>query len=220
MAKISKGVIVEFDFTVLNGAEILFNTAKSLLKGYGITLDTRLEAMHLAGGNYQGGLAELFERVNCSYDPAQAARELNSAFNEAVALNTGSSVPVAFRNFLKALLDHDLKVVIATRGDPDALAAAIGDSRVLMHAETSLTYGSCKWDAWKRACRQSKLHEMLTAAVTGSGFGVRAALVAGMSALGVTNSHVAWQDFGGADNVVSSLDKKAADIVLQMLKVA
>ena len=29
MAKMSKGVIVEFDFTVLNGAEILFDTARS-----------------------------------------------------------------------------------------------------------------------------------------------------------------------------------------------
>ena len=44
MAKMSKGVIVEFDFTVLNGAEILFDTAKKLLKGAGVELNTRLEA--------------------------------------------------------------------------------------------------------------------------------------------------------------------------------
>ena len=60
----------------------------------------------------------------------------------------------------------------------------------------------------------------ITAAVTGSGFGVKAALVAGMSALGVTNKRVEWQDFGGADDVVASLDRNAADIVLKMLKVA
>ena len=66
MAKMSKGVIVEFDFTVLNGAEILFDTAKKLLKGAGVELNTRLEALHLAGGNYQGGLAELFEATGRS----------------------------------------------------------------------------------------------------------------------------------------------------------
>ena len=171
MAKMSKGVIVEFDFTVLNGAEILFDTAKKLLKGAGVELNARLEALHLAGGNYQGGLAELFEA-------------------------TGHS------------------------GDAAALAAAIGDDRVVAYAETSSTYGSCKWDVWKRACRLNGLHEMLVSAVTGSGFGVRAALVAGMSALGVTNERVAWQDFGGADKVVETLDKKAAEAVLQMLKVS
>ena len=42
MAMINKGVIVEFDFTVLNGAEILFETAKNLLKGVGVELDAHL----------------------------------------------------------------------------------------------------------------------------------------------------------------------------------
>ena len=219
MAKIGKGVIVEFDFTVLDGADILFSTAKKLLKGCGVELDARLEALHLAGANYQGALSELFGKVGVSGDAAATARELNAAFNAAVAEKAPSAVTVAFKNFVKTLLDNGVKVVVATRGNAPTLAAAIGDARVVAHAETSSTYGSCKWDAWKRACRLNGLHEMLTAAVTGSGFGVRAALVAGMSALAVTNDHVAWQDFGGADEVVGTLDKKAADAVLKMLKV-
>ena len=220
MARISKGVVIEFDFTVMNGAEILFDTAKKLLKKHGVELDERLEAMHLAGGKYQGGLAELFGKVGSDADPASIARELNAEFNAAVSAKAVSSVTVAFRNFVRALCDNGLKVVIATRGNPTELAAAIGDERVVTYEQASSTYGSCKWDAWKRACHQNGLHEMLTAAVTGSGFGVKAALVAGMSALGVINDHVAWQDFGGADDVVGSLDKKAADIVLRMLKVS
>ena len=204
MAMINKGVIVEFDFTVLNGAEILFETAKNLLKGVGVELDAHLEAAHLAGGNYHGGLLELFEKVGCDADAAALSRELNSAFRE----------------FLNALLEKGVKVVVATHGDAAALASAIGDERVVVYTETSSTYGSCKWDVWKRACRQNGLHEMLTAAVTGSGFGVKAVLIAGMSALGVVNDRVAWQDFGGADDVVKALDKGAADTVLKMLKVS
>ena len=174
MAKMSKGVIVEFDFTVLNGAEILFDTAKKLLKGAGVELNTRLEVLHLAGG-----LAELFEATGRSGDAAALARELNTAFNSAVAAKAADAVTPAFKGFLKTLADKGLKVVVATRGDAAALAAAIGDDRVVAYAETSSTYGSCKWDVWKRACRLNGLHEMLTAAVTGSGFGVRAALIAG-----------------------------------------
>ena len=219
MARICKGVVVEFDFTVLDGATLLFNTAKKLLSGYGIELDDKLEAKHLAGGNYQGGLAELFGKNSHAPEVVSAARELSSAFNAAVAEKSASAVTVAFRNFVRALCDKDVKVVVATRGNPEALAAAIGDSRVITYGEVSTTYGSCKWDAWMRACHKNGLHEMLTAAVTGSGFGVRAALVAGMSALGVMNDRVAWQDFGGADDVVNALDKKASDIVLRMLKV-
>ena len=220
MAKMSKGVVVEFDFAVLNGSEILFETASSSLKGYGITLDARLESLHLAGGNYQGALAELFGMVECDAEPAAVARELNSAFNAAVAAKAAAAVTPAFKNFIKTLQDKGVKVVVATRGDAAALAEALADPQVVVHAETSSTYGSCKWDAWKRACRHNGLHEMLTAAVTGSGFGVRAALVAGMSALGISNKRVEWQDFGGADDVVDTVDKDAADIVLKMLKVS
>ena len=219
MAKMSKGVVIEFDFAVLNGAEILFETASAILKGYGVTLDARLEALHLAGGNYQGALAELFGKVDCEAEPA-VARELNTAFNAAVAAKAAAAVTPAFKNFIKALQDKGVKVVVATRGDAAALAEVIADPQVVVHAETSSTYGSCKWDAWKRACRNNGLHEMLTTAVTGSGFGVRAALVAGMSALGVSNKRVEWQDFGGADDVVDTVDKNAADIVLKMLKVS
>lgn len=220
MAKICKGAIIEFDFTALNGADILFDTAKSLLKGVGVEFDAHLEAVHLAGGNYHGGLIELFEKIGCNGDAASLSRELNAAFNAKVAEMAPAAVTPAFRNFVKTLLDKGIKVVVATRGDAPALAAAIDDERVVVYAETSPTYGSCKWDVWKRACRMNGLHEMLTAAISGSGFGVKAALVAGMSALGVVNDRVAWQDFGGADDVVDTLDKKAAEAVLRMLKVS
>lgn len=220
MAKICKGAIIEFDFTAMDGADILFDTAKALLKGVGVELDAHLEAVHLAGGNYHGGLIELFEKVGCNGDAASLARELNAAFNAKVAEKAPAAVTPAFRSFVKTLLDKGVKVVVATRGDAPALAAAIDDERVVVYAETSPTYGSCKWDVWKRACRMNGLHEMLTAAISGSGFGVKAALVAGMSALGVVNDRVAWQDFGGADDVVDALDKKAAEAVLRMLKVS
>ena len=220
MAKIGKGVVVEFDFAVLNGADLLFDVASGILKGHGVSLDARLEALHLAGGNYQGALAELFAKVGCEADPAAVAAELNAAFNAEVTAKSVEAVTPAFKNFIKALQEKNVKVVVATRGDAAALAAAIDNPDVVVHAETSSTYGSCKWDAWKRACRLNGLHEMLTAAVTGSGFGVRASLLAGMSALGVTNKRVEWQDFGGADDVIDAIDRKAADIVLKMLKVA
>lgn len=217
--KIYKGVVVEFDFTVLDGAKLLFETTKKLLKQYDVELTPRLEAMHLSGGNYHGALAELFEKFGKKVDAAALARELNIQFNAAVAQASPKAITQGFRNFYKALVEKDVKVVVTTRGDASALGAAINDERVALYAANSGTYGNCKWDVWVRACRKNGLHEMLTTAVAGSGFGVKSALLAGMSALGVVNDRVAWQDFGGADVVVDGLDKKAADLVLKMLKV-
>ena len=113
-----------------------------------------------------------------------------------------------------------MKVVVATRADIEQLRPALADldaDLVVPYAEPSNTYGNCKWDAWRRACNQNGLVNMLTVAVAGSGKGVKSALLAGMSALSVAHDHVAYQDFGGADVVVDAFDAKLAQEVLRML---
>ena len=53
----------------------------------------------------------------------------------------------------------------------------------------------------------------------GCAFGVKSALVAGLGAVAVMNDHVAWQDYGGADDIVQGLDAKSADAVLDALHI-
>ena len=88
---------------------------------------------------------------------------------------------------------------------------------VVPYQEISVTYGNCKWDAWARALNTNGLVNVLTVGVTGSGYGVKAVLVAGMSAIAVIHDHVAYQDFGGADSVVDKLDVSVANEVFRML---
>ena len=218
--KLARGVIVEFDFTAIDGAQLLFDTAKRVLKGHGVNLTVKHEAMRLVGGNYQGGLKELFDQREVSADPAQVAQELAEAFKAALNEKAVAAVTPAFKAFVKALTDKGLKVVIATRSDLEQLKPAFADidpELVAMYAEPSNTYGNCKWDAWRRACNQNDLVNMLTVAVTGSGKGVKSALVAGMSVLAILHDHVLYQDFGGADAVADAFDPKLADTVARML---
>ena len=199
---IPRGVVVEFDFTAVDGAQILFDVAKKVLAPKGVDLTVKLEATHLVGGNYQGGLTELFEALDVKADAA--------------------AVTPGFKAFVKGLTARGLKVVVATRADLAALRPALADldaDLVVPYAEPSKTYGNCKWDAWRRACSQNDLVNMLAVAVTGSGKGVKSALVAGLSALAVEHDHVAYQDFGGADAVVSGFDAKLADVVFRMLHI-
>ena len=217
-----RGVIVEFDFTAIDGAQILFDTAKKLLADKGVDLTIKLEAMHLVGGNYQGALAELFGALDKKCDAASTARELAEAFAKALTEKAAAAVTPGFKGFVKSLVEKDVKVVIATRSNLDALRSAFDGfdpEKVALYAEPSMTYGNCKWDAWRRACNQNGLVNMLTVAVTGSGKGVKSALVAGMSALAIMHDHVAYQDFGGADEAVKSLDAAAAKLALGILRV-
>lgn len=212
-----RGVVVEFDFTAVDGAQILFDAAKKVLAADGIALTPKLEALHLAGGNYQGGLAELYRAVNVQGDAAKAARELADAFAAGVAAKAAAAVTPGFKAFVKALTDKGVKVVVATRADLDAVRPAFEGLGVTLHAETSMTYGNGKWDAWTRALNANGLINLLTVGVTGSGHGVKAVLVAGMSALAVVHPHVAYQDFGGADDAVDTIDAALAAEALRML---
>lgn len=218
-----KGVIVEFDFTVLNGAQILYDTTRKLLKELdNIELDLPKEAKYLAGGNYQGGLAELFAAVKTKKTSQKAARELAIAFEAALVQAIPQSITPAFRNFLKILTDKGVKVILATRANLEKVQSAfesiLGDNVVLYH-EGSSCYGSVKWDSWRRVCSDMRLRHVSTIAVTGSGFGVKSALLAGMGAMAVINDHVAYQDFSGADAIVKDLSSASAKTLLSIMRI-
>jgi len=217
--KYMRGVVIEFDFTAIDGAQILFDLAKKRLAEDGIDLDIKLEAKHLVGGNYQGGISELFAALEKQGDPARTARDLAEAFKAAVTEHIPAGVTHGFKEFVKAVIAKDIKVIVSTRGDVSVLQAALEGlppEMVVAYQETSNTYGNCKWDAWRRVCAPNGIHELITVAVAGSGAGVKSALVAGMSVIGVVHPHTAYQDFGGADVVVEKIDASLAPEVFRM----
>lgn len=219
------GAVVEFDFTALDGADLLFDTAKRFLSELdGLALDVPTEARYLAGNDYQVGLARLFDAVKTKKTAEKAARDLAELFNAELTDCLSAAVTPGFRNFVRTLTDAGLKVVVSTRADicADRVREAFGDlldGNAVLYQETSTVYGSQKWDAWRRACARNCLRNTSTVAVTGSGFGVKAALLADMGTLAVIDDHVAYQDFGGADEIVEALDTAAAKKVLSILKI-
>ena len=209
-----RGVVVEFDFAVMDGAGLLFKTAKKLLKDLDkIALDDALEARYLAGRTYQDGLARLFASVRTKKTAQKAARDLAAAFNTAVTEAVPEAITVQFRNFIKTLTDAGLAVAIATRADIEEVRPAfeplLGE-RVILYHEESEAYGFATWEDWRRACIALEMKHAMVRAVSGSGFGVKAALVAGLKSVAVINDRVAWQDFGGAGEVLDELSGKTA----------
>ncbi len=218
-----KGVIVEFDFAAMDGAKLLYETTAGLMASNGIAFDTRAEAQYLAGGNYQDGLTDYFAVVGTKKTPVKAARDLSEGFVAALTAAVPGAVTTTFKNFVRSLVEKDLKVVISTRADIEKVAPAFADilgENVVLYQELSLCYGGVKWDGWRRACAQNRLRNLLSVAVTGSGFGVKSALLAGMASVAVANDHVAYQDFGGADETVSALNAAAAKAIFRLLRVA
>ena len=209
-----RGVVVEFDFAAMDGAGLLFKTTKKFLKDLDkIALDDALEARYLAGRTYLDGLTRLFAQAKTKKTAQKASRDLAAAFADAVTAAVSEAVGIPFRNFVKALVDAGFAVAIATRADLDAVRPAfesvLGEKVILYHEESD-GYGFPTWESWRRACIALEMKHALVRAVAGSGFGVKTALVAGMKSIAVINDRIAYQDFGGAGEIIDELSGKTA----------
>lgn len=219
----AKSVIIELDFTAVNGAEILFNTTKDLLKKIdNIELDAPSEARYLQGKDYQEGLQALFTAVKTKKTAQKAAKDLTAAWGGALTKALSDAATSSFKAFIASLVDKNITVILATRADQEKAAEVFADilsDKVHIYSDTGTSYGGPKWDMWRRAAHACKVPYTSSLAITGSGTGVKAALHAGMGSIAVMNPHVAYQDFTGADDIVTALDKNAAKKIFATLRV-
>ncbi len=215
--------MVEFDFAVLNGAQLLFDVAQRYLKALdNIGLDMPTEEKYLAGRSYEEGLARYFKVVKTKKTAPKAARELAAAFASAVSEAAAKAVSPVFRNFVTAVAARGVKVVISTRANPESAAAAFAPlliENVSLYREASPFYGCPRWDSWRRACMANDVARANAVAVTGSGHGVKSALLAGMASMAVMKERVAHQDYTGAGLVVNDLSAASAKKLLAYLHV-
>ena len=111
-------------------------------------------------------------------------------------------------------------VVILTHAVPEDAAVALAPilgGNVTMFQDSSTCYGFPRWDSWRRACQANGVARLSAVAVTGSGYGVRSAMLAGMSSMAVVKERTAYQDFTGADEVVKDLSVASARRVIARL---
>jgi len=219
----AKGVVVEFDFAAMNGAQILFDVTQRYLKALdNIGLDMQIEEKFLAGRSYEEGLARYFKVVKTKKTAQKAARELAAAFAAAVSEVVTKSVAPSFRNFVTTIAAKGVKVVIATRAAPEPAAEAFAPlliENVSLYREVSPFYGCPRWDSWRRACMANDVARANAIAVAGSGCGVKSALLAGMASMAVMKARVAHQDYTGASLVVNDLSAASAKKLLSYLQV-
>lgn len=219
---VDKGVIVEFDFTALDGSSLLYETAKGFLNALdGIPFDISAEAKYFAGENCLDGFTKFFASVKTKKTAAKATRDFTAAYQKALVKAIPGAVTAAFRNFVSMLTDKGVRVVIATAADLERVRPAfegILSDQVMLYCEEAPRYGTVRRDSWRRICAASKMPYGSTTVVTGSGLGVKAALYAGMGSMAVVSDHVAYQDFGGASEVVTELSGKTAKKLLSILR--
>ena len=220
-AQLQRGVSVEFDFAVLSGHKFLLDIYSARLAKEDVKLNATLMARFMGGKSFSSGINALCNRQQKTIDVPAVIAESNEQFSAAV---TGalSTVPAGFIGFVKALLAKNLKVVIATRGDVDAVKAAFAsvatDKLVVVH-DASGGFGFLSWDGWRRAARKGDLHERLCVGVAASGYSVKGALTSGLGVMVKVNPLTEHQDLSGSDCAISEFSAALADDVIRILHV-
>ena len=220
-AQLQRGVIVEFDFAVLSGHKFLLDIYSARLAKEEVKLDAMLMARCMGGKSFSSGINTLCNRQQKTIDVPAVIAECNEQFAAAV---TGalSTVPAGFVEFVKAMLAKGLKVVIATRGDIEAVKAVfagVATEKLVVVHDASGGFGFLSWDGWRRAARKGDLHERLCVAVAASGYSVKGALTSGLGIMVKVNPLTEHQDLSGTDCAISEFSAGLADDVIRILHV-
>jgi len=219
--RVQRGMIVEFDYAVLPGHQLLLNVCKEQFAAAGLEIDATLMARHMFGKSFARALNTLTaQQQKTLEDPSALITSCNAALSAALTASL-ASVPAEFLAFVRAVLDKGVKVIIISRANADAVRALFPDAgeKLIVQTDTSSGFGFLGWDVWRRAARKNELRERLCVAVTGSGFSVKGVLTSSMGAMYKDNPLVAYQDFSGGDIAVQKFDVALATDVARILRI-
>lgn len=221
VASLPHGVVVEFDFAVLNGHRVLRDVCAVRLKREGIKFDDNLACRVLTKKTLRTTLEQLFEQHEKSVDVDGVIADITSEFS-AKLKGSLKDVPAGFKEFVKAVLGRNLKVVIVTNLNQELVEQVFTDiatDKLAVVSEAKLSSGAFSWERWRRASRKCGLFERLSVAVAGSGYSVKGALIAGMGIMSKSSPEVEYQDFGGSDVWIEEYSGELLDDVLRLLHI-
>jgi len=217
--QIQRGVIVELDFAVLPGHQLLLTISKDLFTKAGLTVDAALMARYMGGKSFSSGLSALTTKQVKTIDAPALIAETNLAFSAALT-QALKDIPADFVPFIESLVAKGVKVIIISRADVEAVKALFSNhsENLVFQTDTSSGFGFLGWDVWRRAARKNNLRERLCMAVVGSGFSVKGALTSSMGSAFKENPLTAYQDFSGGDISIKHFDNTLVKEMVAMLR--
>ena len=220
----ARALILELDYTVLNGHKILLDLFIKRLAKEGIDLTPFDAARYLDGHLFAAGIGALCKAKGMqTVDSPTVATECQTAFS--AAMDTAiASLPKAALDGVAELLKKDFgKVIVLSCASEAALQAAfasVASPNLLLAHENATVYASTAWETLRRVCRKNSLIERLIAILVGSGYSVKSAITAGMGVLAIVNPIVEYQDFTGADALVSEFNVETANELFRLLRIS
>lgn len=219
-SRLLRGVLVEFDFAVMPGHEIMLDVCRQELAKSGLKIDEIVMARSMFGRSFVAALSVLCRAQGVTAaDVSELASTCNRIFAERVTAKIGE-IPAGFKAFVKATAARGLKTVLFSRADEEALKAAfseIPEEKLAVSEDITSSFCFTSWEGWRRFARKNGLHERLCVGIAGSGLSIKGALTTGIGSVLRDNAVVAYQDGSGCDKQIAKFDAALLDDVLRLL---
>lgn len=215
-------LLFELDTVIMHGRDVLYDATRKAFSNTDLTIDEKLFTLHCLDASPRHYVRELLARSPKSKaSDTKMAEDILQAYSKAVAGAT-DSIPAPLRKVIDHArsLNFEVAGLSTFGGDTLAtLAARVGINDPARHTLTfhSDTHLSPTAHEWLRLTKQIGIRPNACVAIVGSLRSCRAALVAGVHPVVLTDRFTAFQDYGGADYVAGTLTDAAAKDIMELI---
>lgn len=217
-----KALLIELEYVALGGRKILYDVFRSVLgskeiditppvfsrRGIDVSAGSFVERMLRDSGKTRLSHDKLLAEINDGIRLSLADRSVK--IDASVGNIVDSAVKAGFAVGALGFLDKESLSGLAAMAEFSAKGVAV------MGGSGSGT-STCGRELWLAMARSLKITPSRCVAVVSSAGSCRAALAAGMKCVALPDEFTSFQDFGGADLVLDSIEGSPDEVILGLL---
>lgn len=212
------GLVIDFDYTVVDGIGILEKVCAKLLGSAGVNVTPSVFARSLFGAKAVSAVHALLGAGSATTSEAVLA-SLSPAMDKAIENAPVNATVLAVCN---QATEQGIKVLFVTSrslGVVEQKLESVGiQGAQLLKVDRCDRFGEYAVDAWVKAARMIRLSPRHCTAIAASAMSIRQAVVAGMRTAAFTNPLISFQDFTGADYVADGTDQeKTVSSIMELI---
>lgn len=212
------GLIVDFDYALIDGIGTLEKTCVKALGAVGVNLDQATFARRVFGQKaVQSVNALLGSGAEAHGESVMSG--IASEMDKAVEKAQPNAVIVAI---CKKTMEEGGQVIFVTSRSVSVVEQKLGaiglENSLVFKADRCDRFGEYPLDTWPRAARMLRLNPRYCTAIAASAMSARQSVVAGMRTAVFTHPLISFQDFSGVDVSADGHDAETlVDMVMELV---
>lgn len=204
------GLVVDFDYTIVDGIGILEKVFTKALSAAGVSMTPSLFVRSLFGSKAVSAVTTLLG-TGSAVTPEAVLSALPAAMDKAVE---NAAVNTTVMDICKHTIDQGIKVLFVTSRSLAIVEQKLESAGIpgaqLLKVDRSDRIGEYSPEIWAKAARTIRLSPRHCTVIAASATSIRQAVVVGMRTAAFPNPLINFEDFSGADLIAEGMNRDTA----------